>query len=395
MEEKSKKAFPLWELCFPIAVTIAFIALIWRFIPIQETLKLSLICVGGVGILAAVIFFVERLPFFIPTPTRGTNAVIVLMIFLLFPAMINALYESSKNTYLSDITPDTLIGLKITYDVERTGGSGSIGSDWKYLHFYNDTKIGSGSVVDVRASDTFTIRSRFIEVDDAISDVGETISKPISYYKMEPANGELVIKNDVLVAENGGRRYAGSYAEFTATYRVKLTMPKSMGFWSVYFSTEDTSIRWILVLSQLCCLAIIAYVIAFGAKREEQAKEQARMAQEKERQAKREEFIQKLDGRTIRELAGVPPNIHYENGLPRDNNNRKYGSFTVYTTKSGSCYHETPGCCSARFPIHVFVAMGKYKPCSKCCMTKYSIPEWHTKYVALVKQCKEYSVEYE
>lgn len=48
-----------------------------------------------------------------------------------------------------------------------------------------------------------------------------------------------------------------------------------------------------------------------------------------------------LGGKTIREVANVPQNITFINGLPCDNiGNQEYGSYTVYLTQSGSCYHE-------------------------------------------------------
>lgn len=59
------------------------------------------------------------------------------------------------------------------------------------------------------------------------------------------------------------------------------------------------------------------------------------------KQAEKESFLNYLGGKTIREVANVPQNITFINGLPRDNiENQEYGSYTVYLTHSGSCYHE-------------------------------------------------------
>ena len=394
MEHKDEKGLAGWEIWFVVVVSLAFITLVWRFVPIQTLLKMALVCFCGVWVFAVVAEFSARIPYFIPTAHGGKLVVIVCVVFLLFPFLINAMYESSKHVYLSSIKPDTTIGLKISYDIDRTGGSGSIGSDWSYRHYFNDIQFGSGDIMEIKASEPFTIRSRFIE-SDKISDIGETSSNAVVYNKENPQNGEIVITNDVFVMESGGRRYAGSYAEFTATYHAKLTIPPSMNFWEVYFHTPDNLARWIIVMGQLSCLCIIAYVIIEGAHRKEKIKEQERIALEKKKQEERELFIKSLGGKTIREVAGVPSHISYESGFPKDNNNQRYGSFTAYTTKSGSCYHRTPGCCSARLPVHLFVATKKYRPCSKCCVSTSTIPEWHNKYIELTKKCKEYSVEYE
>ena len=97
---------------------------------------------------------------------------------------------------------------------------------------------------------------------------------------------------------------------------------------------------------------------------------------ERRRQAEKEEFIRFLGGRSIREAAKVPDNITFVHGLPRDNNDKEFGSFTVYISKNGSCYHSRKGCCSASFPRHAFTAAGKYRPCSKCCSRPVKIPQW-------------------
>lgn len=381
--------------CVLLIVFIAFICLIWRFFPFSIPFKVFVLCLGGAYIFYALVSFYTRIPYFISTTNSGKLIAIVCIVFLLFPSITNILYESSKQEYLSAITPNTVIGLKITYDVERTGGSGSIGSEWKYRHYFNDIQFKSGDILEIKASDAFTIRSRFIETDDAVSDVGETSSAPYTYHKFSTDSRQITIQNDVIVIENGGRRYAGSFAEFTATYHITLTVPPSISFWDIYFNTADISIRWVVLICQLICLAIVAYVIIGGNYKKKQIDEKKRIALEKKKQEEKEAFIQSLNGKTIREIAGVPSNISYESGLPKDNNNQCFGSYTVYTTKSGSCFHRIAGCCSARFPIHSFIAMEKYKPCSKCGAINRPIPAWHKTYIELVKKCKEYSIEFE
>lgn len=110
--------------------------------------------------------------------------------------------------------------------------------------------------------------------------------------------------------------------------------------------------------------------------------------EEKERTS-RASFKNNLNSQRIRDKAGVPSYIYFFEGLPKDNNNKKYGSFTYYVSKSGKCYHQIQGCCSARYAIHSFKAVKRYDPCSKCCKTVPTIPEWYNRYERLVYEAKK------
>ena len=132
----------------------------------------------------------------------------------------------------------------------------------------------------------------------------------------------------------------------------------------------------------------------FVSSRISKGKEKKRKEQERqEYEANKSQFILKLGGKSIREAAGVPNNIKFIDGLPRDNNNRQYGSYTVYLSTNGTCYHEKPGCCSAHRVAHAFLVINRYRPCSKCCRGSVIIPQWYTKYKELEKQCKKYDLD--
>ena len=63
----------------------------------------------------------------------------------------------------------------------------------------------------------------------------------------------------------------------------------------------------------------------------EQARKKAEQARkEQEFLAEKTDFLNRLHGQSIREVAGVPKNISFFNGLPKDNNDSQYGSYTVY-----------------------------------------------------------------
>lgn len=119
--------------------------------------------------------------------------------------------------------------------------------------------------------------------------------------------------------------------------------------------------------------------------------------QDNKRRKKEEEdranFIELLGGQTIREAAGVPEKVYFFEGLPKDNNNKKYGSYTKYLSKSGNCYHDKQGCCSAKYPTHAFRVAYRYKPCSKCCKSRVIIPDWYSKYEQLEKEASRLGVD--
>lgn len=123
--------------------------------------------------------------------------------------------------------------------------------------------------------------------------------------------------------------------------------------------------------------------------------EQERIKAQEEFNKQKEEFINSLNGTGIREKAGVPNNIKFENGLPIDNNDRAFGTFTVYISNNGKCFHQKRGCCSANKPAHYFRIKKHYRPCSKCCNKDYSIPQWYKNYMSLKRKAKLYDITIE
>lgn len=124
-------------------------------------------------------------------------------------------------------------------------------------------------------------------------------------------------------------------------------------------------------------------------------KRKKREAEEKAQfERQRNELLQQIAGRPLLIVAGVPREIYFsENGLPIDNNDKTYGSFTVYHSYSGKCYHEKQGCSSAYTAIHIISAKErKLSPCAKCCKRQHDIPGWYNEYMTLVKKCKKYDI---
>lgn len=125
-------------------------------------------------------------------------------------------------------------------------------------------------------------------------------------------------------------------------------------------------------------------------------KEKKRLQEEAERFRKdKEEFLLLLSGRNILDVAGVPANIRFVNGYPIDNNDSVFGSFTVYISSRGSCYHQKQGCCSARIRVHAFKLGWQYRPCSKCVSKQITIPEWYNSYKVLRDKCVKFDIPFD
>ena len=140
-------------------------------------------------------------------------------------------------------------------------------------------------------------------------------------------------------------------------------------------------------------IAYIVFIIYSGKQKALRLEAERKAEEEQKFQAEKRAFIARLGGKSLRDAAGVPSHITYKNGKPVDNNNAEFGTFTVYLSNSGKCFHRYKGCCSAYRPTHLFTAKQLYKPCSKCSAHYYSIPEWHTRYLALKAEAHKYGIE--
>jgi hypothetical protein len=105
------------------------------------------------------------------------------------------------------------------------------------------------------------------------------------------------------------------------------------------------------------------------------------------------------EGKTAREHANVPGNIRFDDeDLPvwADDSGLKWGKkYTVYTTRSGHCYHLKEGCCGARYARHLFRA-ARLSRCSKCAMGNSKneyIPEWYKEYKKIKDIKEKYKID--
>lgn len=92
----------------------------------------------------------------------------------------------------------------------------------------------------------------------------------------------------------------------------------------------------------------------------------------------------------------MPSHITFVDGFPKDEDDQKYGSYTLYVSSSGACFHKKKGCCSASIPVHIFEISKQYRPCSKCCkgaFPNFDIPQWYSDYIKLKKKCTYYGID--
>lgn len=393
-----KKQGTLISLVLSCSVGIVFLILLWNMIPLDTLIKIGLYCLFIAFVFLIIITFHINLSYFNKKLTGWKASLVTAVIFLFVPLVMNLVYKKNLDQYLTSYPFDNVIAVKIECDVERIGGSGTVGNEWSYIHLLNDTTFSSGNVIELGISEPFTITSRIIE-HDGISDVGETASKKYIYSKNENWKKSINFSQDVHVDECGGRRNAGAYANFRVEYTLTRVLPKSTTFWSLLFYAQNSNNSWLpisLVVCESISITIIAYVIVAGRKKEKTMKEQQAQKVIQIKLTEKESFIQSLNGKTISEVAKVPSHITFVDGLPKDEDDQKYGSYTLYVSSSGACFHKKKGCCSASIPVHIFEISKQYRPCSKCCkgaFPNFDIPQWYSDYIKLKKKCTYYGID--
>ena len=306
------------------------------------------------------------------------------------------------------------VSVKVTIHTEKTNKE-SIGNEISYLYLINGSAVRSGDTVTLNALKPVEIFTEIRDSDPSSDDVGDAFYEEVVLVN-NLSKGTKISQN-IDVHERYGAD-AGNTAKYKVTYELKLANP-------INISSKDSSmapprrqipqsierpdidislwqtIQYDKVSQKIilggCCVFLVLTVGVFFNRR----KALMQQYEEDERRRKQFEhdkavFIARIGGRNIREAAGVPANIKFiENNLPVDNNNAKYGSFTVYQSKSGTRYHCKRGCSSAHQPVHVLVAK-RYRltPC-RMCGRQFITPAWYTAYLELKRECQKYGIEEE
>ena len=420
MKFKNDFTFSGLQITVLFIIASIFTIMLWWIIPLSTFLKILIfpfaivLPFGAVGIFAVY--------FHTTTSIRQSwiSVVITAFIFLTIPGSLCVNYHYQLKNYIASSPINGMISVKVLCDINSVHEHGNIGNEMKYYHYLDDIAFKNGDVISINVNKPFKITSEFVEFD-GISDVGKTTSKPRKYTSGDSFDQEIVISQIVEVEEDGGRRNSGASATFKVTYRLNRVLDKNMGFWDIQFFNVNQFESPIvsLIIAGVVNIILILAIIVRGIRIQKQyemaqclMEERKRKLEESWRYQKKQEieneklkkhqqflrekeaFIDSVQGRRLRDMTNVPENIRFVNGLPKDNNNSEYGSFTVYRSSNGKCYHEKRGCCSARRPIHYFDSqILQLKRCSKCCTQYREIPQWYKDYVFLVAQAKKYGIE--
>jgi len=379
-------------------ISLIFYILILKMLPLSFTYK-ALLCIPVmclVFFLSILIIYYSRYIISVSTPIA--SIMISLVVILSSPVFKTIYCSNNKAVYMKSCPDNGMITVQISIKDYRINSIGRVGSEWISLHYLNSQPVSDGSIIEVNANDKFAIISKYTELDDSFDDIGVGTTKENSFLPIIDSSKSLTFEQIIRVAENRGKGDESSFVDWKVTYTIKRIIPTSMQFRDFFFYSHGNSNnaqRTMLIIWQITCLVLIIIIVFVGRKKKQISIENERIEKERIFQAERNAFIDSLQGKNLRQTAGVPDNISFVNGYPKDNNDSEFGSFTVYCSINGKCYHDRKGCCSARIAVnYLSVAQGTYKPCSKCCQKQRHVPEWFIKYNELKSKAKHYNVEY-
>lgn len=306
----------------------------------------------------------------------------------------------------------------ISYKLIRNGG---IGNDFSYSANINGSSLSNRTQVKINLFRNNTFQIAITEHDPSIDDVGEEAGTFL--FPLDRLNEGTTNSYTIYVRETRGRG-AGESAEFNVTLtldpvrKIDLTsdyyvkpkftesrparptepiLPNEKDFTISDIFANDATFHTICVILALIFLVRIVLFVRHEIIEARREQERLRkMEQEKEqREIERAEFIKELSGQSIRDFCKVPTNISFtQDNLPKDNNNRIYGSYTVYISRSGTKYHRKCGCSSANIPYHLFRVQSKgYAPCARCCPPNGDLPQWYRDYIAMLEKANRLDVQ--
>lgn len=136
-------------------------------------------------------------------------------------------------------------------------------------------------------------------------------------------------------------------------------------------------------------------------KTEAEKKEEIRIAQKrredafkaKEWQRKHEEYYKLYANKEPIDLVNKPNDAFIKNGLPATKGKRVYGKYTVYVSKTGSCFHMNPHCAgNGNLFISNYYYQYNKKMCKKC--VKGNLPEiqWYKDYLKIKNIKSKYKI---
>ena len=361
--------------------------------------------------------------------------VFVIIVVIPFAISLQANTVLSKNaiSYSRSSPSGKYVPVRVSIEREVTRDN-NIGYDMFYEYSINGIAVSDGDVIFIDEKQFQKITSQISEFDEAKSDEGG--NSTIAKLSFSHSNSKRVT-HKVSVRENGGQ-YSGKARVYKVTFIFTKLSASSLPMRSIpYYSySKPIGVKFSLIVLSVLYLFLGLFAVLGQQEKarcerikreieaENAAEEKRRLEEEKEREKhdlvkrimvacesevehrkriddfrekERQGFLTNINGDTIRDVARVPQNVRFviSNGMevPVDNNDEQFGSFTVYISHNGKCYHQWRGCCSATVPYNRVLTLGKYKPCSKCVKKIKPIPDWYTEYIRLKEQCKEHGID--
>ena len=322
-----------------------------------------------------------------------------------------------------------LAGMRLNFTTEILEDVGTIGTDWTFRCFCGEQELFDGSYVEIRSDQYFEWRSVITE-DDDVDDVGEVTTQELIRYEEAEEEDTKIITHEVRVDEEGGITNDGSYRVYLVTYTLtkeELTTFKNhdyvptvevpeepeeeekndglFSFLSPLSSEENNQIIAGKTSADgtagpasqpkklgpvgIGALGTAGLAIVSGIT--------ASMVRNKRKKAMMKvmnigtdqmEFAVRakkscVNGRSLRDIAGVPASVSFLSGFPVGKGKGMFGSYTVYFSSKSQVYHKKKGCSGAKTPAHCFEIQKNFTPCPKCDTTFTPVPGWYTKYKEL------------
>ncbi len=318
-----------------------------------------------------------------------------------------------------------LISTSVSLNCEQTNDD-NIGSELNYYFYINGTEVSNGSTVQINVLEPIQISVSIIEADPSHDDTGE-VSDEFIVALCDLFEG-ITFRWEVPISEHYGQ-YAGNTADYAGSITLKTVNyyalsqsekyhppfytiplkpaepvkpipPNKEAFLYSPLEAIKHSIGGIALFClfsfSLLLLIIFQTASALSKEQERQRIKQFSKIQKQRFKEEKKNFINRVHGRSPSEICNIPNNIHFlQNGLPIDNNDTEFGSFTYYLSEHGTRYHKKIGCSSASIPCHAFkIDTYQYSPCSKCCRTEINIPEWYTEYQNLMLEAKHFEYSF-
>ena len=284
------------------------------------------------------------------------------------------------------------IEVSISKSVKRENRNISIGSDWKYYYYINDVEFHRGTTISINLFKPNNIRTKIIEQDPTYNDVGTT-EDSISFSLDDLIAGKTITQTVEVSEYRGGVRSNTGGVKFNVSYTIKLK--KKLQY---PFLKEVTRNPFLYIgFSVIIIFAILIESIYIRRKKNQYQKEYEQYEHTLEQfESEKKAFIQTLNGFSIRELAGVPNGVFFtKDNLPYNSkSNEKFGTFTLYITPKGYCFHTDKTCPKSYnvIPINL-VKVASRKPCIKCAKGyNCKIPSWYTAYLEYLMKIKNYEI---